>query len=668
MYSSLTTIGLKLGWGIKFSEKYLVKFEDVDVDWTKVKIRVYENNNPMKTFILAEDETGYYPSQDNILLAIKISGIWKDKGVVYVKLSTPMKLLEDNMVLNEGDSYTLPKLFPKFSIKLLDVPSDTQAKFRITYPDGETVDKLLEKDSPIKVPYRLNSDFVQSPFLVITLVSAKKDDEAVVDIYVPKFVFSNPQVIKPPEETEEEEQLTPTEATQLVYSDILYVGENLTIEYNNTKYNILLKSVGYYSRFAVLDSKGKTLEEFSVREGNIYLCTKAPLRIEIPPNSVDMTYNRTYVKVYAPLGAIAKPIIRSAKVTAELKVSTKDLLLGGDELIVFIKVKNEGRGNAFQVRVVAPVPNNFELRSGIGAWTLNTLEAFSEMPVLVYTLKPKAVGTYTLGPVIVEYYDEAGRKITVKSNVIEKINVYAVPRISLNVEGFSNSSWSNYVIAKENSTVKLRFTIKAYGNNNEYEFIKNASLLVSLGDFLDGKDVIEIGTLKAGEEKVVDSQYLVLKQGVYPLKVVLKFQDPLGGWHTIEYPNTVLINSVPPRIIVKENTKVIEKYPSPEELPEFIKEVLASQENATYLAEEIANITKEYLKESNKESPKGVSLVDVLTFIVIALVIVSGWTGYSMVKYKNELEKLKARRKQPRPGGLPKKEEEEISEIKVLTE
>ncbi|HII60337.1 TPA: DNA cytosine methyltransferase [Pyrococcus horikoshii] len=658
-YSELSTVGLKLGWGVKFAQKYVVKLVDVDQNWTMVRINIYENGNPTAKFILKEGEVGYYPQENNVIFRVKVVGIWKDKGVVYVKIGTPLKLLDDKVVIYKGSSYTIPSPFPRYKIKVIEVPSDSKATLEITYPDGSSVRKVIEKDSPVSIPYKVSDEFVQSSYILIELVSAEENKKIVVNVYGAKMTFQGAQIVKPEEKPSEEETKV-TEVSQEVYGGLLYVGETLTIEYNNTKYGLKLLSVGYYSRFELLNSKGEVMEKFSIREGNIYQLVKAPFRIEIPPNSVDLTYNRTYIRVFGPLGALALPIIRQANVTAELAVNEKQILLNGDELVVFIKVKNLGRGNAFQVKVIAPVPNNFQLRSGIGTWTLNTLEAYSEMPVLVYTLKPTKVGEYKLGPVLVEYYNEAGEKVTVKSNVIEKIIVYGTPEIKLEAKVLTdNKTWSNYVDAKVNSTIRLRFKVSTEGESGEYEFIKNASIIVNMGDFLDGKEVIPIGYLPAGKEKVVEGQYLVLKKGIHRIGVTLVYQDPLGNWHRISYPNLILINSIPPKVIVKK--EVVEKWPEPNELPGYIDTVLSTLSNPTPLAEKIVNVSSKYVKQ---EQNTGISATKVLGVITIILGVALIGTGYMAVKYRNDLEALKAKKKKSRPGGLPKKEEEQITEQK----
>ncbi|AEC52825.1 hypothetical protein PNA2_1911 [Pyrococcus sp. NA2] len=650
-YSELTTVGLKLGWSIKFAQRYVVKLQDVDESWSKVKIKVYENGNPTATYILSEGEMGYYPDKSNVILRIKVTGIWKDKETVYVKIGTPLKLIEDNLVLEKGESYTVPSPFLRYRIKVIEIPSNSEAKVEVTYPTGKKVTRMISKTSPLSIPYKISNDLTQSPYIMVELVSAKEGKEVVLDIYGAKLTFQGVQILKSREESKQETQEV-GEISQEIYSGLLYEGETLTIEYNDTRYGIRLLSVGYYSRFEVLDKKGQRIESFSVREGSSYQLKKIPFRIEIPPNSIDLIYNRTYIRVFGPLEASAMPIIREAKVVAELYVNQKKVLLNGDELIVFIKVRNIGKGNAFQVKVLAPVPNDFELRSGIGTWTLNTLEAYSEMPVLVYTLKPNRVGTYNLGPVIVEYYNEAGKKVTVKSNSIEKIEVYGIPEIKLEVKGLKkDGSWGSYITGDVNSTIRLRFRVSAIGENEKYEFIKNASIVVNIGDFLDGKEVLQVGDLKAGDEKIIESQYLILREGIHRVSATLVYQDPLGNWHRIDYPNVVIINSIPPKVIVKK--EVVEKWPEPSQLPEYIDVVLSKLSNPTPLAEEIKNVSLKYIPKSTDSTKIFLGTMSLILGVGLVVAV------YYTAKYKNELERLKLKKKKPRPGGLPKKESSE---------
>lgn len=650
-------MGLKLGGYIEFGGKYAVKFADVDpTNWNRAAIEIYENGNRVARKILEEGQTMYYPDENNPLFGVEVTGIWESQKTAYIEIKTPVKLFKENITLKEGESYTMPSGFPQYKITVRDVPSDTKAELTIRYPDGTTVTRTLEKDYPVGVPYKISSELTQSSVLVIEYVKASKDKSVTFNLYIAKMIFAPAKVVQP--EEQKEEKTTTEEPIQVVYDDVIYAGEKVTITYNKTTYQIQLVSVGYYSKFdLIIDDK--SVETATVKEGGSYIFTKAPLRVEVIPNTVDLKYNRLQAKIYAPIGASGSVILREANITVRLDISQNRVLLG-EEIIVFIKVKNEGKGNAFNVKVLAPIPNNFELISGIGTWELSRLEPFSEMPVLIYTLKPNAVGNYSLGPVIVEYYNELGKKITVKSNIIEDISVYGVPQLELTGGAIKDGETKNYAEKETNSTIRLRFTISAQGEDSRFEFIKNATLYLELGDFLDGKDSIVLGTIKAGEEKVVEEEYKILKEGVYPLKVILKYQDPLGNWHEEIYPNVILINSVPPKIIVK--TQTIEKWPEPEELPEYIDKVLATLENATPLAQKISNITEKYIpKQQEKETNIVPYLLGVL---ILALGIGLVYTAYELNLYKTKLKALEAKKRKPRPGGLPKKEDK--TDIRVL--
>ncbi|AEH24742.1 hypothetical protein PYCH_10610 [Pyrococcus yayanosii CH1] len=655
-YSGLSKmIGLKLGGYIEFG-RYTVKFTDVDQDWTKAVITIYEDGVKKAEEPLSVGDVLYYPSSANVLFAVKLSWVASYREMVYLELMTPLKLLKENYKMTVGATYTLPSGYPPYKITLTEV-TDNTATFKITTPSGSIIVRSVDEGKHLIVAYPITSDISQTPIIYLILDDAVKDDYAIVDIYVPTLIFSGLKIVEGGNTSEKENAQVVEEPTQLIYSDILYVGERLRVDYNGTTYQIYLATLGYYSKFSILDKAGKVLETFTVKEGGSYTCTKAPLRVEIPPNSVDLEYNRTLVRVYAPPGAVAEPIIREAKVIAELSVSSRALLLDGEELIVFINVRNDGRGNAFRVKVVAPLPNDFELKSGIGVWTLSTLDPFSEMPVLVYTIKPTKVGTYSLGPVKVEYYNEAGKKISVTSNTIDKIVVYAIPRLELKAVAY-NGTWSNYVRAKANSTIRLRFTVSAAGTDPTYEFVKNATLILKLGNALDGEETLYIGDLAAGEEKVVEGEYLVLGEGISIVGATLRYQDPLGNWHEQEFPNLVLINSVPPTVIVKE--KVIEKWPTPEDLPEYIDSVLASMGNSSStLAEEIMNVTAKYVPQEEKKDRIKILLSILLTVFLVTTVAF----GTMMLKYKGEYEKLREKlRRKSRPGGLPKKEEQGYKE------
>ncbi|WP_457742259.1 hypothetical protein [Thermococcus sp.] len=135
---------------------------------------------------------------------------------------------------------------------------------------------------------------------------------------------------------------------------------------------------------------------------------------------------------------------------------------------------------------------------------------------------------------------------------------------------------------------------------------------------------------------------------------VLVYYDPLGNEHRITLGNLVTIDSIPPKVIVKE----VKVWPKPEELPQYVNQTLAKMKNATPLAEQIAEVVSQYLPPENQSNPwKPLTVLFLITTFLAAAV------AYN---YYSQLERLKQRilrKKQRRPGGLPKKEEEEEIEL-----
>ena len=646
--AQVTLIELGLGDSVIFGN-YEIKFADVNPSWTKVNIHIYEKgkSTPITTPVLEIGQSYAFPNDENPLFYVKIAWIKSDTKTIYLRIESPLKKLESK-TLSEGETYQLPSWLPEIKIKVVEAYDDS-AKFKITLP-YESLTQTIAEGKGYGIPYKLTEISGKTisyyPYVYIDLKSSTKNGDVNFDIYIPEYAATSLQV-KRAQVSEEISQQVGAEPTELIYNDILYVGEILTFSINQTTYKLRLNSVGYYSSFSLFDKNNKPIKTFTVKEGFGYQLSQVPIRVEIPPNSVDLTYNRTKVRLYAPQGSEVQPIIREANIKVELSVSTTKILLDGDELIVFVNVENQGRGKAFDVNVAAPIPNGFELRSGIGTWKIKMLDAFTKMPVLVYTLKPTQVGIYKLDTVDVQYYNEAGEKKVVKSNTINQLIVYGLPKLSLVGEAF-NGTWSTYVHTQE-KTVKLKFTLSAEGKNAKYEFIKNATIRLLLPDSLDGETELFVGDVKAGETKTLESEYAILKPDNAIISAMVVYQDPLGNWHEENFGNLVIVNSLPPAVEIKE----VKVYPSPEELPQYVNSTLAKLDNKTreLVAEKLKNISVSYLPPE-----KGINWWPLLTvlFLIASAVLAYGYMDLKS-KYEKALKELGRRKR--RPGGLPKKEE-----------
>lgn len=651
--ASIDQIMLGLGESATFGD-YKIQFADVDQSWTQALIKVYAKDGSLVTSKVLP--TGYslpVPDNTNPLFHVRLAWIVRNNQKILISLESDLELVEGDVQINKNDAYNLPYKFndvviPAIKVKVTNTYED-KANVQITLP-YDTITATIFEGAYYGVPYKLNGDFEYSPYLYLYLKNATTS-YAVFDVYLPKYPTTVFQLGEGG--TGGTIPSTPgAEPTELVYNDIMYEGENLTIDINGTEYALGLNTVGYYSSFTLFDENNNPLKSFEVKKGTGYELSEAPLVVELIKYESESMYKRVYLRLYAPRGTEVAPIVRDPKIEVSVSTSSTELLLN-DELLVFINVENSGRGRADNVNVVASIPTGFELGSEIGTWSLDTLNPFTEMPVLVYLLKPTQVGKYELGPVLVKYYDERGIEREVDSGNPLSITVYAIPKLSVTGEAF-NGTWSTYVHTQE-KTVKLKFTISAEGKDSEYEFIKNATLQLTVPDSLDGETKLYVGDLKAGETKTLESDYAILKASNSIISAKLVYQDPVGNWHEENFENLVVVNSLPPAVEIKE----VKVYPEPEELPSYVNTTLANLDNESKveLAEALKNISVSYLPPETG--------VNWWPIIAILFILVSAVLGYNYVglkaKYDKALKELG--RKKRRPGGLPKKEEPQVLKV-----
>ena len=649
--ASIDQVMLSLGESVTFGD-YKIQFADIDQAWTQALIKVYAKDGSLVTSKVLP--TGYslsVPDNDNPLFYVRLAWILRSNQKILISLESELELVEGDVQINKNDAYNLPYKFndvviPAIKVKVTNT-YENKANVRIILP-YETITATIFEGDHYAVPYKLTSDFQYSPYLYLYLKNATTS-YAVFDVYLPKYPTTVFQLGEGGAGG-----TTPSapgaEPTELVYNDIMYEGENLIIDINGTEYGLGLNTVGYYSSFTLFDKDNNPLKSFEVKKGTGYELSEAPLVVELI--NYESEYKRAYLRVYAPRGTEVAPIVRDPKIEVSVSTSSTELLLN-DELLVFINVENSGRGRADNVNVVASIPTGFELGSEIGTWSLDTLNPFTEMPVLVYLLKPTQVGKYELGPVVVKYYDERGIEREVDSGNPLSITVYAIPKLSVTGEAF-NGTWGTYVHTQE-KTVKLKFTISAEGKEPEYEFIKNATLQLSIPDSLDGETKLYVGDLKAGETKTLESDYAILKADNAIISAKLVYQDPLGNWHEENFENLVVVNSLPPAV----ETKEVKVYPDPEELPSYVNTTLANLDNESKveLAEALKNISVSYLPPETG--------INWWPIVAILFILVSAVLGYNYVDLKAKYDKAlkELGRKKRRPGGIPKKEEAQIQKV-----
>lgn len=605
---------------------------------------------------LSNGDWALYPSATNPLLNISVIWLKENEKTALIRVSSPLEKLIPDETLSVGDYLTLPSGFPRIKIKLAAAYS-TKAVFNVYLPySGTSKTYTVDEDDGFGVSYKLAEDMYYSPYIFIYLKDSKSGSSAKFDLYVPKVFSTKFQIERKGQET-----TIPTTAKiiEMVYDNLLYTGESLPVDVNGTEYRIkLLSTIPNIAKVAVIRGN-ETVDTLVLETGDVPKKVKnAPLELAV--QKVEVKYSRATVKVYAPQGSTAIPILRSASIKVGIDTSQKAVMLGNN-LVVVITVQNSGKGDAYNLNVAAPIPNNFEVVSAVKTWELKTLPAFADMPALIYVLKPTKVGEYKIGRAVVTFYDpksiDTGKKKTAISNELSGIKVYGIPEVSVSAAAY-NGTWSDYIRTVPGKQIKIRFSIKASAGNPTFEFVKNATLSIGVPGNLEGPAAIPLGTIKAGENKTVEASFKVTTEDFGLVNARLTYLDPLGGHHEINLGNLITVNSLPPKIEVKE--KVVKVYPEPKELPQFINQTLSKMTDATPLAKEIAGVVNAYIppkKSTNYWKPLGILFL--LLSIVLGAAAYRYWAGYE--KAMAELR----RKKKSRPGGLPKKEVREEEETET---
>ncbi|WP_297476452.1 hypothetical protein [Thermococcus sp.] len=648
------SITLNLGDKVELGP-FQIEFVDTNFNLTEFFVTVKGPEGTL-SHLFKDGEHWAYPSASNVYLNISVyKWVGHNTKAILLGISSPLQRIMSNRELTVGETVTLPEGFPQIKVKLTSASSD-QATFEVTMPYGTTQTLVVSKGAGAGVAYKLDSEHYYSNYLYVRLLNVTSGKSAVVDIYVPKVASTAFKIITKENTTQPE---TPEE-TVLVYDGLLYTGEKLPVIVNSTTYYVSLLTVTPIGVKAEVFKGNQSLGSLILGVGDVpKLVPGTPIKLSI--QNVDPDHGRATVRVYAPMGAKVKPILRRANLLVNITAIPREIMIN-DNLVVTINVRNLGRGDAYDVNVAAPIPSGFQLVSMTKVWTLKNFPAFTSMPALIYVLKPTKVGEFNIGRAVVTFYDdkslETGQKRIVYSPQLGGIKVYALPVLSVNALAY-NGTWSNYVTAKVNDTVKVKFSVSAAKGNPDYEFIKNATLILSLPQSVDGPSVVKIGTVRAGETKTLQVDLKILKENLTNVRATLVYLDPLGGKHALQLGNLVTINSIPPEVIVKK----VEVWPTPDQLPAYVNKTLAGMKNPKPLASELANISLQYLPKEKKSNPwEPLAILFILISIVLAGVAYKYWNDAETLREKLE------RRKQRRPGGLPKKNTEESGEGSEIVE
>lgn len=645
--AALTLVELGLKDSLVFGN-YEIKFIDVDQSWSRVNLEIYESGSKRATTILSYNQVYYYPSQDNPLLQVTVKYIQPYKKSILIEVASPLKKVETGKQLNEGQTYTPTYLNGKVSIKLVDVTSSS-AKFLVTV-NGKSYEKVINVGEGSGFTYIISNDLSYYPYVHLEVVEVSNNNYAKFDIYIPNYPATTASIKRANSQTPQEETQT-TQGTPeiLVYNDIMYAGEILNVRVNNTLYKLRLNSVGFYSSFSVFDANNTPLETFQVNY--YYESKKAPLGVEVVKDPHDTDYNRITLRLWAPRDSYAEPIKREANVKLFMDTSEKVLKLG-DRFVITLRIVNEGRGRALGIKLIPPEMSGFRVEAYPTEVSVKQLDAFSEYPLITYVLTPEGVGPYSIGAFKVEYSDEFGNETTVSTEAVGTVAVYDVPEVEMGVD-------VHYIKLNisETKEATIPVTVSVAKGNPSFEFIKNATLHIELPEGLSTYSTeVSLGDLSAGESITKNITFTVSGEGAFPVGFKLTYTDVFGGSHEVELPSAVLIDSIQPVVIVKERVETVKVYPEPEELPVYVNQTLMGLDNESrlLLAEKLLNVSSAYIPP---EPPKtNWWAIFALIFLVVALGL--GAAYYDLKgKYAKALAKLEKRKH--KPGGLPKKEEEE---------
>ena len=615
---------------------------------TKIYFRVTGPTGAMN-YVASAGSWFAYPNNQNPYINVSVLWISENKSAL-IEIQSPLQKLLSNQSMLVGQELTLPQGLPRIKIKLTAVSGD-QVTFQVILPYGETRTLIISKGSGGGVRYKLGGNYYYNNYLYIQVLNTVTNG-ATFDVYIPKVASTSFRVLRAGQSKGGGNvSLTKVEDI-LVYSGLLYINEQLPVKYQNTTYYVkLLTTIPSVAKIEVLKGE-KVLGTALLEVGDLpRVISNSPFKISV--SSVEPNYKRATLRIYAPPGTEVTPILRRANVIAMINATPRRIMLS-DSLVVMINVENLGRGDAYDVSVAAPIPNDFELVSQAKSWNLKTLSAFTNMPALIYILKPTKVGKFEIGKAIVTFYDdqslETGKKRVVYSPTLTGVEVYNIPSLDVKALAY-NGTWGTYVTTDVNKTVSVKFTVSAGAGNKDYEYIQNATLILSSSNSLSGPSVIKLGTIRAGETKTAQVDFKVLSANVTNIKATLVYTDPLGDVHQMYLGNLVTINSIPPKILIKK----VKTYPEPNELPGYINATLSSITNPEPTAKEIADVVRAYLPPQSN-AWKGVGIL-----FIILTIILAGLT----YRYWYEAEKLKealGRKKKRRPGGLPKREAENPKE------
>jgi len=368
---------------------YNITFSDASLQWDSVVITITGPEGRTSS-VLKLGETMYHPSSTDVMIAVKVGWIYKSTKSVLLYIESPLAPIYSNRTITVGSELQLPDGFPPIRIRL-ETASSSEAVFRVFMPYNAEYLLRIDKGRTRVVSYKLDSSHSYLNYMAIEVLNCTKDD-ATINVYVPRVASVNFRIVK--YKQPKEESTTTQTNLALIYNDILYTGEKLPVKYNNTQYYFELLSVIPDVVKVKVYRGSRVIGTYTLGVGDIPKTVDGtPFMLAVQKTEPD--YKRAVIRIYGPIEAEVTPILRPAKVVANITAVPKKVLLGQD-IVLSIGVENLGRGDAYQLNVAAPIPNGFELISMTKSWQIKNLPAFTKLPMLVYVLRPTKVGKFDM--------------------------------------------------------------------------------------------------------------------------------------------------------------------------------------------------------------------------------------------------------------------------------
>ncbi len=641
--ASITPITLGLGDSVEIAN-YTIQFYDVSTNWSLVTIQVLHPGGA-QLFFLKEGETGYFPSRGSEVFDVTVQSIDRAEGTVTLLISSPLRTVRKDLEMTKNETVVLNS---NVQIHLYD-SWENGAKLGVKIPPySGFITFTLRRFEGKSFTYPLSESLRYENYLRVSLVSASPSS-AVLDVYMPALDADNLTLTTiPAGNSSVPVKLKQPKPYVPVYSGYLFTGESVSVTTGNGTYGVLLTGIENGSATIKLEKKSGNSTSLTLSPGSEPVQAEG-FALMLSLGNIDSEHGRVFLNVYAPTGSSVRAPRRPANVNISISAIPTSLMLG-EEVAVYINVENLGPGDARDLVVAAPIPSGFELVGNETGWSVGDLPAYSRVPALVYILRPTSPGEFKISGVMATYYNESGSRIQVTAGP-ETVRVYSLPELQMNVLA-SNSTyggnWGTYVKTEKNRPVTLLFNISAGGDNPSFEFVKDAAIHVEYPAGVVGPALIGVGNISAGKNVQKAIQARVLSEGHFPIKVSLTYKDPLGNEHELDIGTAIVLDSTPPKVVVKEET--VHVYPSEDQLPSFVNQSLQNSTNATALAQRLQGVISYYLpKESGPDYWKMASVI----LLILALIL--AYLAYGYYREVQIFRRALLRKRRSRPGGLPKR-------------